>query len=75
MSDSLFLPRELFQPPIPRPAAPAAPAMAPRRSALPFASGAEVAADLMQAMQQADAPAFVERRRRPRSGKAFDTTR
>jgi hypothetical protein len=73
MSDSLFLPRELFQPPIPRPAAPVAPA--PRRSALQFASGAEVAADLMQAMQQADAPAFVERRRRPRSGKAFDTTR
>ncbi len=71
MSDSLFLPRELFQAATPRPASPALP---PRRAALPFTSDADVAADLMQAMH-AVTPGFVERRRKPRTGKAFDTSR
>jgi hypothetical protein len=72
MSDALFLPRELFQPDAPRPAKPA---VAPRRGAVHFTSGADVAADLLQAMNDAVEPTFVERRRKPRTGKAFDTTR
>lgn len=76
MSD-LFLPRELFQAASPRPASPAspaAPAPAPRRGALHFTSGAEVAADLLKAMNVAP-PQFVERRRKPRTGKAYDIAR
>ncbi|MCR5885244.1 hypothetical protein LRS03_21240 [Rhizobacter sp. J219] len=73
MSD-LFLPRELFQAASPRPASPAAPTQAPRRGALQFTSGAEVAADLLQAMTVAP-PRFVERRRKPRTGKAYDIAR
>lgn len=78
MSNSLFLPLELFQPQSSRPAdadpaPPAAPAA--RRGALHFTSGADVAADLMQAMRADDEPAFVERRRKPRHGKAFDISR
>lgn len=74
---ALFLPRELFQPTSagPRPATPATPAVAPRRGAVHFTSGAEVAADLVQAMNAAPEPRFVERRRKPRTGKAFDVAR
>lgn len=76
MSD-LFLPRELFQASTagPRPATPATPAATPRRGAAHFTSGADVAADLMQAMNTAPEPRFVERRRKPRTGRAFDITR
>lgn len=79
MSD-LFLPRELFQPSAsgPRPATaatPVTPAAAPRRGAVQFTSGADVAADLMQVMNNAPEPRFVERRRKPRTGRAFDITR
>ncbi|MBX3625902.1 MAG: hypothetical protein KF892_12865 [Rhizobacter sp.] len=82
MSD-LFLPRELFQDSAsgPRPATtataakPATPAAAPRRGAVQFTSGAEVAADLMQAMNTEPEPRFVERRRKPRTGKPFNVTR
>lgn len=74
MSDSLFLPRELFEPQTPRPAVSSS-ALAQRRGAVHFTSGADVAADLMQAMHVKDEPSFVERRRKPRTGKAFDTTR
>ncbi|HEY0820563.1 MAG TPA: hypothetical protein VGD46_17380 [Rhizobacter sp.] len=73
MNDSLFLPRELFEPPSPAVPSPSAPA--PRRGTVQFTSGADVAADLLQAMRPDDTPAFVERRRRPRTGKPFDTTR
>lgn len=75
MSD-LFLPRELFQAATPRPASPASPAPAPspRHGALHFTSGAEVAADLVQAMTVAP-PRFVERRRKPRTGKAYHIAR
>jgi hypothetical protein len=73
MSDALFLPRELFQPDAPRPTQPA---VAPRRRAVHFTSGADVAADLLLAMNDGVAePTFVERRRKPRTGKAFETTR
>lgn len=71
MSDALFLPRELFQPaqtPAAMPAPHAEPtAQATRRSngTASFASGADVAADLLRAMQSPPAPA--ERRRKPRS--------
>jgi hypothetical protein len=76
MSD-LFLPRELFQASAsgPRPATPATPVAAPRRGAVQFTSGADVAADLLQAMNTAPEPRFVERRRKPRTGRAFDVTR
>jgi hypothetical protein len=73
MSD-LFLPRELFQAATPRPASPTSSAPAPRHGALHFTSGAEVAADLLQAMTVAP-PRFVERRRKPRTGKAYDIAR
>lgn len=69
---TLFLPRELFQAATPRPATPA---LAPRRGAMQFTSGADVAADLMQAMNVVAEPSFVERRRKPRTGKAFDVSR
>lgn len=75
---ALFLPLELFQAASPRPAtptAPAAPVAAPRRGAVQFTSGADVAADLLQAMNASAEPRFVERRRKPRTGKAFDVTR
>jgi hypothetical protein len=69
MSIALSLPRELFQPAAsPRPAAP------PPRGSGHFASAADVAADLMQGMNAAE-PTFVERRRKPRTGKAFHITR
>lgn len=77
MSDSLFLPRELFQPdatatrPSETPPAPA-PAARPQRG-VHFTSGADVAADLLQAMH--GAPVFVERRRKPRSGSLLRTKR
>lgn len=77
MSD-LFLPRELFEASAsgPRPATPATPAaVPPRPGALHFASEADVAADLMQAINTAPEPRFVERRRKPRTGKPFDVTR
>ncbi|MBL0728394.1 hypothetical protein [Piscinibacter sp. HJYY11] len=72
---ALFLPLELFQATSPRPATPATPVPAPRRGAAHFTSGAEVAADLMQAMNTVVEPRFVERRRKPRTGKAFDVSR
>lgn len=73
---ALFLPRELFQTTSAGPTShrPETPTLASRRGTAQFTSGADVAADLMAAMNAVEPP-FVERRRKPRAGKAFDTTR
>jgi hypothetical protein len=75
MSDSLFLPRELFQPDASRPAeTPPSPTPAARpQRGVQFTSGADVAADLLQAMH--GAPVLVERRRKPRSGNLLRSKR
>lgn len=70
MSNALFLPLELFQPPLslrPTPPAAATPRPAARQDTL-FHSGEAVAADLMDSLAAAVSPAFpvLDRRRSPR---------
>jgi hypothetical protein len=79
MSNTLFLPRELFEPLMKpqaapsRPAEPAAstrpvswPFMSPARRSTRFDSGEAVAADLLQNLQPEAEPVFGERRSTPR---------